>query len=114
MPIYEYRCNDCDKKSTFLVGVTGDTQLNIICQNCKSENLSRIISKVSFVRSEEEMLEDLADPSKIGDISDPRAMKKWAKKLGKEFGDELGEDFDEELEKMEEEEANRDLEEDEE
>lgn len=76
----------------------------IICPKCKSENLSRIISRVFYRRSEEEMLESLADPSKIGDMNDPKAIKQWAKKLGRDFGDELGEGFDEELEKMEEEE----------
>lgn len=105
MPIYEYRCNNCNKKSSFLVGVLSENTPQIICPKCKSENFSRVISRVSFVRSEEEMLESLADPSKIGDMNDPQALKQWAKKLGRNFGDELGEGFDEELEKMEEEES---------
>jgi hypothetical protein len=39
------------------------------------------------------MLEDLADPSKIGDMEDPRDLARWAKKMGSALGDEAGEDF---------------------
>jgi hypothetical protein len=39
------------------------------------------------------MLEDLADPTKIGDMEDPRSLARWAKKMGSALGDEAGEDF---------------------
>ena len=39
------------------------------------------------------MLEDLADPSKIGDVDDPRNLARWAKSMGSALGDEGGEDF---------------------
>jgi hypothetical protein len=39
------------------------------------------------------MLEDLADPTKIGDFEDPRSLAKWAKNMGSALGDESGEDF---------------------
>jgi hypothetical protein len=39
------------------------------------------------------MLEDLADPTKIGDVEDPRSLAKWAKQMGSALGDEAGEDF---------------------
>ena len=52
-----------------------------------------MISRVARVRSEEAMLEDLADPTKIGDVEDPRSLAKWAKQMGSALGDEGGEDF---------------------
>ena len=55
--------------------------------------LARLISRVARVRSEDAMLEDLADPTKIGDVEDPRSLAKWAKKMGSALGDEAGEDF---------------------
>jgi hypothetical protein len=39
------------------------------------------------------MLEELADPSKIGDVEDPRSLARWAKQMGGALGDEAGEDF---------------------
>ncbi len=59
----------------------------------KGRILARLISRVARVRSEDAMLEDLADPTKIGDVEDPRSIAKWAKKMGSALGDEAGEDF---------------------
>jgi hypothetical protein len=58
--------------------------------------MSRVLSKVRVIRSEESRMESLADPSKWGDLdeSDPKSMAKMMKRLGKEFGEELGEDAD--------------------
>jgi hypothetical protein len=39
------------------------------------------------------MLEDLADPAKIGDVEDPRRVARWAKQMGSALGDDAGEDF---------------------
>jgi hypothetical protein len=59
-------------------------------------------SRVARVRSKESSLENLADPSKLSDMDDPRAMTRWAKEMGKsmvdETGEELPEDFDEMME----------------
>ena len=106
MPIYEYRCGGCNKKFSFLVGVSADAK-DPACPNCDGKNLTRLISKVYIRRSEEDILESMADPSKIGDIEDPKNLKKWARRLGREYGEELGDDFDEELDRLEEEEFSR-------
>lgn len=45
-------------------------------------------------------MEDLTDPTQIGDMDDPKAMARWAKKMGRTLGDEAGEDFGEELDAM--------------
>jgi hypothetical protein len=46
------------------------------------------------------MLEDLADPSRLGDFEDPRSLARWAKKMGSALGDEAGEDFGDEDDEM--------------
>jgi hypothetical protein len=58
--------------------------------------MTRVLSKVKVIRSEESRMESLADPSKWGDIDekDPKSMAKWMKKMGKELGEEMGEDVD--------------------
>ena len=95
MPIYEYRCNDCGKISEFLLIKTDETFIPQ-CKRCKSKKMSRILSKVRVIRSEESRMESLADPSKWSglDEKDPKSMAKWMKRMGKELGEDMGEDVD--------------------
>jgi len=95
MPIFEYRCEACGKISEFLL-IKTDEVFTPQCKRCKSKSMTRVLSKVRVIRSEESRMESLADPSKWGDLDekDPKSMAKIMKKLGKEFGEELGEDAD--------------------
>jgi len=95
MPIYEYRCNDCGKISEFLLIKIGETFVPQ-CKRCKSKKMTRVLSKVRMIRSEEGRMESLADPSKWGglDEKDPKSMARWMKRMGKEMGEDMGEDVD--------------------
>ena len=95
MPIYEYRCEACGKMSEFLL-IKTDEVFTPQCKRCNSKKMTRVLSKVRVIRSEESRMESLADPSKWGDLDekDPKSMAKMMKRLGKEFGEELGEDAD--------------------
>ena len=109
MPIYEYRCDDCGKISEFLL-IKSDETFTLQCKKCKSKKLSRVLSRVRVVRSEESRMESLADPSKWGglDEKDPKSMAKWMKRMGKEMGEETGEDVDQMVdEAMEQERASK-------
>jgi putative FmdB family regulatory protein len=104
MPIYEYRCDDCGKISEFLI-IKTDENFIPQCKRCKGKKMSRVLSKVRVIRSEESRMESLADPSKWGDLDekDPKSMAKWVKKMGKELGEDTG-DMDGSLEEAVEEE----------
>lgn len=99
MPIYEYRCLGCKRVFSFLVGVVADSG-DPVCPKCGGKDLRKLISRVARIRSQEAVLEDLADPGQIGDPEDPRDMARWAKKMGKTLGDEAGEDLGDELDAM--------------
>jgi putative FmdB family regulatory protein len=99
MPIYEYRCNGCGRLFAFLYGVSRDSR-DPACPACQGKDLARLISRVARVRSEEAMLESLADPTRIGDVDDPRNLAKWAKQMGSALGDEAGEDFGDVVDEM--------------
>jgi hypothetical protein len=62
------------------------------CKRCKSKKMSRVLSRVRVLRSEESRMEGLADPSKWGDLdeNDPKSMAKWMKRMGKELGEDVG------------------------
>ena len=91
MPIYEYRCEDCGKISEFLM-IKTDEKVTPQCKRCKSKKMSRVLSRVRVVRSEESRMESLADPAKWGDLDekDPKSVARMMKRMGKEMGDEMG------------------------
>ena len=99
MPIYEYLCLNCKKPFSFLVGVVADSGAPQ-CTRCGGKKLRKLISRVARVRSKESSLEDLADPSKLGDVDDPKAMARWAKEMGRSMADETGEELPEDFAEM--------------
>ncbi len=102
MPIYEYVCEDCGKKQSFLVMPM--EEFSPRCKRCGSERMKRVISRVRVRYSEETRIERLADPSSWGGIDekDPKSLMKLVDKMGSAVGDELDEDFSTLKEEMEE------------
>lgn len=94
MPLFEYICGDCTKKFSRLMGVVSELQQER-CSYCGSKNVRRLISRFATIRSEDELMESIADPSKIGDPDDPKQIQSWMKQLGREMREDLGDDFDE-------------------
>lgn len=99
MPIYEYLCLNCKKPFSFLLGVIADSG-EPRCTRCGGKKLRKLISRVARVRSKASSLEDLADPSKLGDMDDPKAMARSAKEMGKSMAEETGEEFPEDFDAM--------------
>lgn len=100
MPVYEYRCLDCDRKTSLLF-LTAAAAVAPRCEHCGSSNLKKLISRVAVFRSEESRLENLADPASFSglDENDPKSVARWMKKMGREFSDELGDGFNEEVDR---------------
>jgi len=73
------------------------------CPECDSEDLTRLISRVAVLRSEESRLESLADPSSLAglDENDPRSMARWMRKMSQEMGEDMGPEFDEMVDRLE-------------
>lgn len=100
MPIYEYRCQDCRKRNSFLILTSSAPAPS--CKHCQSAKLERIMSRFAAPKSEEARMEAMADPSNFGDLdeNDPQSMARFMKKMGKEMGEDLGEDMDKAMEAM--------------
>jgi len=94
MPIYEYSCQNCRRKMSFLV--LSPASFEPVCKFCKSTDLEQLFSRFSSPKSEEQRMESLADPTTLGglDENDPASVARWMKKMGKAMGEDVGEDFD--------------------
>lgn len=99
MPIYEYRCDSCRRRFSALVGVVA-TPKPLACPRCGSTEASRLVSRFNRVRSEDDVLDSLADSADLGgvDENDPASVARWMKKMGGEMGEDFGDDFEEALE----------------
>ncbi|MFN3653517.1 MAG: FmdB family zinc ribbon protein [Armatimonadota bacterium] len=94
MPLYEYRCEECSRRFTLLVGMVAQPAAQQ-CPRCGSAQLRKLISRFRVGRSEEDILESIPDPESLGNPEDPRAMADWMRRVGQEMGDDLGDDFEE-------------------
>jgi putative FmdB family regulatory protein len=104
MPLFDYKCRDCRKRFSLLVGVVAESQEEK-CPVCGSTNITRLISRFARLRTEDELIESLADPAAVGDLEDPKQLHNWMKRMGKEMGEDLGDEFDEILAEAEKEET---------
>jgi putative FmdB family regulatory protein len=103
MPIYEYRCHDCRRRVSLFYRSFAAIDDEPTCPRCGGARLSRMISRVAVVRSEESRLDDLADPSFMGDLdeNDPKSMARWMRKMSAEAGEEMPQEFDEVIDRLE-------------
>jgi putative FmdB family regulatory protein len=104
MPIYEYRCADCRRRSSlYYQTFSAAERATPTCSACGSANVSRLVSRVFQHKSEDAQLEDLADPSSFGDLdeNDPKSVARWARKLGQQMGEDLGDDWGEMVDRLE-------------
>jgi putative FmdB family regulatory protein len=103
MPIYEYRCHDCRRRVSLFFRSFSDVEEEPACPRCGGPHLTRIISRVVTIRSEESRLDDLADPSMLDglDEDDPKSIAKWMRKMSAETGEEMPSEFDEVIDRLE-------------
>ncbi|MDA8307617.1 MAG: zinc ribbon domain-containing protein [Deltaproteobacteria bacterium] len=95
MPIYEYLCRKCKRKSEIITFSVSE-DVSAVCRHCGSAEVYRVPSRVRVRMSEETRMERLADPARLSglDENDPKSMARWMKSMSREMGDELGDDFD--------------------
>jgi putative FmdB family regulatory protein len=99
MPIYEFRCRHCRKKTTSLV-LTRARVHEVRCRHCGSADLEKLVSRFATLTSDEDRLDALATSPAMSDVDeqDPASMARWMKKLGREMGEDFGDDVDQAME----------------
>ena len=104
MPIYEYRCHNCKRRvSVFWRTITESEKGQAICPRCGSADMTRLVSRVRVIRSEESRLENLSDPGFMAglDESDPRSVGRMMRRMADEMGEDMGPEFDEAVGRLE-------------
>ena len=101
MPIYEFRCQRCRRRSSVFTRSIGG-EVEAVCSHCGSREMSRLISKVAVLRSEGDAFRGL-DESSLGDVDekDPRSMARWVRQMSRQMGEPLDAEMESELERME-------------
>jgi putative FmdB family regulatory protein len=103
MPIYEYECEKCHRRSSVLT-LRVSEKVDAKCQYCGGAHLHRLMSRFATPRSDEARMDALSNPSSFGDLdeSDPKSLARAMRKMGREMGDEFaGPDFEEAVNEME-------------
>jgi len=105
MPLFEYVCNSCGRKFTSLVGVVAGSPAPA-CPKCGAVDLTKLVSRFSTTRSEDEVLDDLGDMAESGDRA---SMHRLMREMKGELGEDLGHDLDEMLDSEGDDEGEEDL-----
>jgi putative FmdB family regulatory protein len=69
MPLYEYHCLDCKKRSTVLV-LSLANQAPAACSHCASVRVERILSRFASPKSEEAHLDASLDLNKLAGLNE--------------------------------------------
>ncbi len=103
MPIYEYQCEGCGKRTSVLTMRVSE-RVEAVCKHCGGTRMRRLMSRFATPRSEESRMDALADPSSFSDVDEnnPRSIARALKRMGREMGDELGgPEFDQAVDELE-------------
>ena len=95
MPLYEYRCADCQRRSTVLVRSLSDAPTPT-CGHCGGAKLTRLVSRFAFHRSWGESLNWAPRGETMGDVDedDPRSLDQYMGRIQEEMGGEVTPDFE--------------------
>lgn len=99
MPIYEYQCLDCRKRSSILL-LSRTASAPPMCSHCQSPRLERLLSRFAAPKSDEARMESFADDEALAgfDEQNPADVQRLMKHMGNEMGadvsDEMTEDLD--------------------
>jgi putative FmdB family regulatory protein len=103
MPIYEYECARCQRRTSVLTMRISE-KVEAVCKHCGGSDMHRLMSRFAMPKSEEARLDALADPSNFGDLdeNDPKSVARVMRRMGQEMGDEFsGPEFDEAIAEIE-------------
>lgn len=95
MPVFEYRCADCGRKFSALVGMTAEPD-DARCPNCRSLNTSKLVSRPGRYRTEDDRMDEVADRLEgMDDATSPTVIREAMREVGKALDDDASEEMEE-------------------
>ena len=90
MPIYEYRCKQCRRKSSHLFRTFSDTP-QPACTHCGSSDLARLMSTFTVLKPWDAGL-NLPSSETMGDFDedDPASTADWMEGMRRDMGEGFG------------------------
>jgi putative FmdB family regulatory protein len=103
MPVYDYVCQSCKNRVGIRQSYAEYGVKAVVCPVCGSKELKRLINKVRIAKSEDRRMDDMSDPSFLGDVdeNDPKSMARAMRKMGSEMGEDLPPEFSEITDRLE-------------
>jgi putative FmdB family regulatory protein len=100
MPIYEYQCSQCQRINSFLI-LKETSLVSLECKGCGSQDLSRVLSKFAYHKSEANRIDAFNPHRRRGSefYKDTRNIGLSTQKRMRELGVDLGSQFDEVVDK---------------
>lgn len=94
MPTYDFICFDCRKRFDIFMTYSEYGVKPVACSHCGSANARRRVPRVRVLKSDEQRLSALGDPSMLDGIDDdPIALGRMMRKMGSELGEDLPPEF---------------------
>lgn len=95
MPIYEYRCSECKKKFSALVGMTADSS-DPACPHCGAIAKEKLVSRFTRMRNEDERIDEIADRLDMMDNPDSgQDLRELVRDMGKAMDEDLSDEMEE-------------------
>ncbi len=96
MPIYEYLCESCGSRVSLLIGVVAEEDVEA-CSRCGGRSLTRVVSRVSRLRTEDDRLDEVSDRLEM--MGEPESYSELRDTL-RDVGSAMDEDVSDEMEEM--------------
>ena len=89
MPVYEYRCASCRRKTSVFVRTMADPE-GLACSHCGGKELKRAVSGFAYHQSTARVWEESGPPSMSGNdddyYRDPRNIGRWTEQRLEQLG----------------------------
>ncbi len=95
MPVFEFRCQDCGKRFSALIGMVAEPD-DDKCPHCASHRTSKLVSRFQRVRTEDDRIDAMADELEtMGEPDSPSQMRGMVREMGKAMDEDMSDEMEE-------------------